>query len=98
MTSSPACIPRAILGANANHVPGDDDVAEEAMQRALVPSLYRALRALPEPRSKEVLVLRYGLLGVAPLSLREIGARWDVAPATVLTAERKALELMRELL
>ena len=96
MPSAAACIPRAIFGAPVDHIPSEDDVAEEAMQRALIPPLYRALRALPERRLKEVVVLRYGLLGIDPQSLREIAADWGVSPATVLTTERRALALLRD--
>lgn len=98
MPSAAACIPRAIFGAPCDHIASEDDVAEEAMQRALVPPLYRALRALPEQRLREVVVLRFGLLGSDPHSLREIAEHWGVSPATVLTVERRALTAMRDLI
>lgn len=89
------CLPKAVFGVPVEHVAGEDDVADEAITRALRPRLLRLVFALPK-RSAYVTIHHFGLLGVPPRSLREIAADLGVSVGTVHAAERQALELLRE--
>src|SRR5947208_3245430 len=73
--------------------PGPSERAETTSIRA---SLREALRQLPE-REQEVLVLRFGLDGHEPCSLRDIGARLGITQERVRQLQSRALErLARE--
>ncbi len=92
---SPACIPRAVFGVPVDQVAAADDTAEEATVRALRDRLRFCVSRLPE-HMQRVTVLRYGLFGVEPRSLREIAAELDVSLGTAHNWERAALDLLRD--
>jgi len=67
--------------------PGPDELVHVSLREE---ALRRALEELPE-REREVVSLRYGLTGVEPTPLREIGRRLGITPERVRQIESKAL-------
>ena len=94
MPAPAVCIPHAVFGHGVDHVAGEDDVADEAITRAAIPRLYRCVARLPA-RERAVIVRHFGL-GCQARGLREVAVELGVSVGTVHTAERHALELLRE--
>ena len=98
MPPASSCMPIAIFGAPVDHVASEDDVAELATTMAVRPHLLRCVARLPK-REQAVIVLRFGLFGFQPRTLREVAAELDggaLSLGTIHAAERHALELLRE--
>jgi RNA polymerase primary sigma factor len=68
-----------------------DELALGEMERA---ALRRAVAKLPS-RHRMVVKLRFGLSGEEPLTLREIGRRFDLSSERIRQLETEALELLR---
>ena len=77
----------------------DDDAesplesAEEAMQRQ---DVRRALEALPE-RERQVIELRFGLRGIEPLTLEEVGRAFGVTRERIRQIETNTLKKLKQL-
>ena len=77
----------------------DDDAesplesAEDAMQRQ---DVQRALEALPE-RERQVIELRFGLRGIEPLTLEEVGRAFGVTRERIRQIEMNTLKKLKQL-
>jgi RNA polymerase primary sigma factor len=77
----------------------DDDAesplesAEDAMQRQ---DVQRALEALPE-RERQVIELRFGLRGIEPLTLEEVGRAFGVTRERIRQIETNTLKKLKQL-
>ena len=60
--------------------------------------LRSAIEEFLDPREREIVVLRYGLSGRAPLAQREVAALLGISRSYVSRIEKKALEKLREAL
>lgn len=58
--------------------------------------LRRLVRDVLDPREREIIILRYGLGDVDPLTQREIAARCNISRSYVSRIEKKALLKLRE--
>jgi RNA polymerase primary sigma factor len=67
--------------------------AEEAMQRQ---DVRRALEALPE-RERQVIELRFGLTGMEPLTLEEVGRAFGVTRERIRQIETNTLKKLKQL-
>jgi RNA polymerase primary sigma factor len=67
--------------------------AEEAMQRQ---DVKRALEALPE-RERQVIELRFGLRGIEPLTLEEVGRAFGVTRERIRQIETNTLKKLKQL-
>jgi len=77
----------------------DDEVAEpfeEASERLQQEGVRRALDALPE-RERQVIELRYGLSGLEPLTLEEVGKTFGVTRERIRQIETNTLKKLRAL-
>jgi RNA polymerase primary sigma factor len=77
----------------------DDDVAEpfeEASEHLQREGVRRALDALPE-RERQVIELRYGLSGLEPLTLEEVGRTFGVTRERIRQIETNTLKKLRAL-
>ncbi len=90
-----SCLPRAVFGVPVEHVAGDDETAESAMTRAIVPRLHQCVARLPSLEQATV-IAHYGLFAVEPRPLRVIAAQTGQSVTTVYRCEQRALELLRE--
>jgi len=77
----------------------DDTVAEpfeEASDHLQKEGVQRALSALPE-RERQVIELRYGLSGLEPLTLEEVGSTFGVTRERIRQIENKTLKKLQHL-
>jgi RNA polymerase primary sigma factor len=77
----------------------DDDVAEpfeDAAEHLQKEAVRRALDALPD-REREVIELRYGLSGVEPLTLEEVGEAFGVTRERIRQIETNTLAKLKHL-
>lgn len=70
------------------------DPEEEAHRSLLEDSVIEVLEDL-EPREREILELRYGLTRLPPMTLEEVGDKFDVTRERIRQIERKALRRLR---
>ncbi|MDY0392686.1 MAG: sigma-70 family RNA polymerase sigma factor, partial [Candidatus Bipolaricaulis sp.] len=70
------------------------DPAQEAIRARLRDELREALAEL-EPREREILELRYGLLDGHPRTLKEVASQFEITRERVRQLELKALEKLK---
>jgi RNA polymerase primary sigma factor len=68
---------------------------EEAAAELLRDDLSNALQILP-PREREIITLRFGLRGTAPLTLEEVGKHFNLTRERVRQLEARAMSHLRE--
>jgi RNA polymerase primary sigma factor len=68
---------------------------EEATAELLRDDLSNALQILP-PREREIITLRFGLRGTAPLTLEEVGKHFNLTRERVRQLEARAMSHLRE--
>ncbi|HLG10803.1 MAG TPA: sigma-70 family RNA polymerase sigma factor [Dehalococcoidia bacterium] len=68
---------------------------EEATAELLRDDLSTALQILP-PREREIITLRFGLRGEAPLTLEEVGKHFNLTRERVRQIEARAMSQLRE--
>ncbi|MBR3552449.1 MAG: RNA polymerase sporulation sigma factor SigK [Clostridia bacterium] len=73
----------------------EDTIADDMDLKRNTRRLYTALDRLRDPREKEILTLRYGLYGTAPLTQREIADRLGISRSYVSRIEKRAIETLR---
>ena len=77
----------------------DEDVLEpfeEAQEHLQKEGVRRALDSLPE-RERQVLELRYGLSGMEPLTLEEVGQAFGVTRERIRQIENNTLKKLKRL-
>ena len=74
----------------------EDDLAERLSEREAARRLRECVDGVLEPREAEVIRLRYGLGGSAPLTQRECASRLGISRSYVSRIEKKAIERLRE--
>lgn len=76
----------------------DDEVQERLEREDSSRQVRELVESKLDKRQKEILTLRYGLGGSAPLTQREVAARLEISRSYVSRIEKKALEdLAREM-
>lgn len=58
--------------------------------------LYNFIHADLDKREKQIILLRYGLVGTPPLTQREVGKKLDISRSYVSRIEKKALEKLKD--
>ena len=76
-------------------LPDSSCLLEEVDLRLEAQQLHSAMARRLEPREQEILRLRYGLGGAAPLTQREVAAQLGISRSYVSRIEKKALERLR---
>ena len=76
----------------------DCDLLEQVSTKEQVEALRRAVDACLTEQERQVVVLRYGLGGAAPLRQREVAQLTGISRSYVSRIEKKALEKLREAL
>ena len=74
----------------------EDDLAERLSEREAARRLRECVDGVLEPREAEVIRLRYGLGGSAPLTQRECASRLGISRSYVSRIEKKSIERLRE--
>ena len=73
----------------------DCDLLEQVSTRETVVALRRAVEECLTEQEREVVMLRYGLGGGAPLRQREVAERTGISRSYVSRIEKKALEKLK---
>lgn len=73
----------------------DDTIAEELDIKISGEAAIRIINSYLTEREREIIVLRYGLDGNAPLTQRELAAKLDISRSYVSRIEKTALEKIR---
>lgn len=60
--------------------------------------LRKCLDKLPDKRSREIIILRYGLNGREPLTQKEIADKFGISRSYISRIEKKALEQLRDMM
>ena len=73
-------------------VSSDEDLFEDLSTREMCTKLYAAMDSCLTKREREILTMRYGLGGTAPLTQREIAQKSGISRSYVSRIEKKALQ------
>ena len=76
----------------------DCDLLEQVSTREQVTALRRAVECCLTEQERQVIVLRYGLGGAAPMRQREVAQITGISRSYVSRIEKKALEKLRSAL
>lgn len=74
----------------------DDNIIEELDIKMKSQRLYGFLEQCLSPREREIILLRYGLLGHYPLPQREVAQKLNISRSYVSRIEKKALGKLKE--
>ena len=73
----------------------DTDLLEQVCTREAVGQLRQVLETTLTPQERQVMALRYGLDGVAPLRQRQVAEQTGISRSYVSRIEKRALEKLR---
>lgn len=73
----------------------DEDLLEKVSNREAIRTLCGALNSVLTAQEKQVIVLRYGLEGGAPLRQREVADKTGISRSYVSRIEKRALEKLK---
>lgn len=76
-------------------IPDNESVDDKIEFMIRSEQLYKFIDRYLSPREREIIILRYGLLGHAPLTQREIAQKLNISRSYVSRIEKKALEILR---
>ena len=79
-------------------VSDDGDLLEQVSTREAVRQIRKALGTCLTDQERQVIVLRYGLEGGAPLRQREVAAITGISRSYVSRIEKRGLEKLRQVL
>lgn len=74
----------------------EDTSAEDLDIKLHTEYALRLIRETLDPRERQILIMRYGLLGDAPLPQREVAARLGISRSYISRIEKRALERLKE--
>lgn len=72
-----------------------DRIAEDIDMAVHIDKLRKLIDEVLSPREKEIIVLRYGLLGYEPRTQREVARHLGISRSYVSRIEKRALELLK---
>ena len=76
----------------------DEDIAEEIDRKLLTDKMLRMLDTVLTAREKQIVMMRYGLCGIAPRTQREIAAELQISRSYVSRIEKSALQKLKDAL
>ncbi len=76
----------------------EEDLLESVSHRETLRAVYRAVQDCLTEQERQVIVLRYGLSGGAPLRQREVSEKTGISRSYVSRIEKRALEKLRAVL
>lgn len=74
----------------------EDNVLEEICLKNNLKKLVRYINEIEDPREKEIVILRYGLRGSAPLTQNEIAKLYGISRSYVSRLETKTLKKLKK--
>ena len=76
-------------------IAGDDTIIDDLDLKINAEKLYRYIGEVLDDREREIVELRYGLIG-EPLTQREVASKLNISRSYVSRIEKKALEKLRQ--
>ncbi len=77
-------------------IPDDESVVDKIELIIKSEELYKFIDKYLTPRETEIIIMRYGLSGNAPMTQREIAAKLNISRSYVSRIEKKALETLHD--
>lgn len=74
----------------------DDTAADDIDKKLKTKDLYRFVEEIEDGREREILIRRYGLYGVPPLTQKQIAKKMDISRSYVSRIEKRAIENLRK--
>lgn len=74
----------------------EDTIAEEIDDKIMIKKLYKFIEDIKDEREKTIIVLRYGLYGMMPLTQKQIAAKLGISRSYVSRIEKKIIEKLRK--
>lgn len=74
----------------------DDSIADNLELKMKSEKLHQFVRELTDDREKEIVFMRYGILGTKPLTQREVAEKLKISRSYVSRIEKKALEKLKK--
>jgi RNA polymerase sporulation-specific sigma factor len=74
----------------------DVDVVEEMQKKEDIQKLYTCLEQSLNPRERQVIIRRYGILGEESCTQREIAHEFGISRSYVSRIEKRALEKLKK--
>ncbi len=75
-----------------------EDILDTLERRETVEALRKAMGSVLNEREREILILRYGLLGDKELTQQEVGEHFGISRSYVSRIEKKALQKLKNVL
>ncbi len=79
-------------------VADEEDLMERVSNRQLLKKVCDAVESVLDAQEREVIVLRYGLGGNAPMRQREVAAKTGISRSYVSRIEKRALGKLKKVL
>lgn len=76
----------------------DEDIAEEIDKKILTEKMLRCMDRLLTPRERQIVMMRYGLGNLTPLTQREIAEKLQISRSYVSRIEKSALAKLKDAL
>ncbi len=74
----------------------EKSISEDIEEKLNSEKLYKIIDSELSPREKEIIYLRYGLLGRKAFTQREVAEKLEISRSYVSRIEKKALETLKE--
>ncbi len=74
----------------------EDTIADDISDKIEFTKLYKFIEELDDEREKEIIILRYGLYGVSPLTQNQIAKKLDISRSYVSRIEKRVIEKLRK--
>ena len=76
----------------------EEDIAEEIDKKLMTGKMLRHINTCLSSRERQIVMMRYGIGGIEPLTQREIAAVLNISRSYVSRIEKSALEKLKEAL
>ena len=74
----------------------EDTIADDISDKIEFTKLYKFIEELDDEREKEIIILRYGLYGVPPLTQNQIAKKLGISRSYVSRIEKRVIEKLRK--
>lgn len=74
----------------------DDTTADEIDLKIKINDLYKYIEEIEDEREREILIERYGLYGLNPLTQKQIAKQMDISRSYVSRIEKRAIENLKK--
>lgn len=76
----------------------EDEIVEDIYKMTMLKKLSAEVEKISDPREKTIIMMRYGLDGMPPMTQLEVSKRLNISRSYVSRIEKKALKELRKAL